>query len=80
MNFQIDFIFTSSSYEVPYCHSSSTLTEGNHIDDFGLLIMETVSGRIPAYHSQTQVQLSILDSSVVGFQFCSLVFQIMNLT
>ncbi|WVZ15751.1 hypothetical protein V8G54_013317 [Vigna mungo] len=54
---------------------SSNLTEGNDIYDFGLLIMEIVSGKIPSYHGQTQVQLPILDSSVAGFHFCTLVFQ-----
>jgi len=62
-------MFTSSSCEVPDCHASSNLTEGNDIYDFGLLIMEIVSGKIPSYHSQTQVQLTILDSSVAGFHF-----------
>ncbi|QCD94776.1 somatic embryogenesis receptor kinase 1 [Vigna unguiculata] len=43
-----------SSCEAPDCPASSNLTEGNDIYDFGLLIMEIVSGKIPSYHSQTQ--------------------------
>ncbi|CAJ1952882.1 unnamed protein product [Sphenostylis stenocarpa] len=43
--------------ETPDCHSSTTLTEGNDIYDFGLLIMEIVSGRIPSYHSQTETHM-----------------------
>ncbi|KAK7270893.1 hypothetical protein RJT34_26396 [Clitoria ternatea] len=41
-------------YAAQDCHSTSTLTEGNDIYDFGLLIMDIVSGRNPLYHSQPQ--------------------------
>ncbi|KAK7380367.1 hypothetical protein VNO78_32877 [Psophocarpus tetragonolobus] len=48
------------------CHSSSALTEGNDIYDFGQLIMEIVSGRIPSYHSWSQAHIVDWFKSVIS--------------
>ncbi|KAK7259056.1 hypothetical protein RIF29_24650 [Crotalaria pallida] len=46
-------IMEALGYVAPDCHSSSTLTEGNDIYDFGILIMEIVSGKIPLSQGET---------------------------
>ncbi|KAL2334776.1 hypothetical protein Fmac_015989 [Flemingia macrophylla] len=57
-------ILEALGYVAPDCNSTRTFTEGNDIYDFGILIMEIVSGRIPSNHSQPHVPLTILDLSV----------------
>ncbi|XP_061337802.1 probable serine/threonine-protein kinase At1g01540 [Gastrolobium bilobum] len=47
-------IMEALGYVAPQCHSTSTFTEGDDIYDFGLLIMEILSGRTPLDHSEPQ--------------------------
>ncbi|CAL0303361.1 unnamed protein product [Lupinus luteus] len=44
----------AKGYVNPDCHSTSTLTEGNDIYSFGILIMEIISGKVPLYNNQSQ--------------------------
>ncbi|XP_019449699.1 PREDICTED: probable serine/threonine-protein kinase At1g01540 [Lupinus angustifolius] len=47
-------IMEALGYVNPDCHSTSTMTEGNDIYSFGILIMEIISGKVPLYHNQSQ--------------------------
>nr|KYP61934.1 putative serine/threonine-protein kinase At1g01540 family [Cajanus cajan] len=50
-------ILESLGYVAPDSNFTSTFTKGNDIYDFGILIMEIVSGRLPSNQSQPQTHI-----------------------